>query len=152
MMAKVQACTDEKINVCLAKSCSEFMACINSLGQGGGGGGEQQKGSQQGSNSAIEAKFKSCIPQQGGGGQSSGSGSQPSSGNYGPPPGSYTGPSSGGGDQSQIPQGYSSWTDFCKANPGDSRCTSYKPQIPQQYPLLLRYQPFAAILNFLLGH
>lgn len=36
-------------------------------------------------------------------------------------------PSSGGGDESQIPQGYSSWADFCKVQPKDSRCTVYKP-------------------------
>lgn len=40
---------------------------------------------------------------------------------------------SGGGDQSQvggqsqIPQGYSSWADFCKVQPQDSRCTASKP-------------------------
>ncbi|TSC74574.1 MAG: hypothetical protein G01um101444_260 [Parcubacteria group bacterium Gr01-1014_44] len=57
-----------------------------------------------------------------------------------------TSPSGGGGDQSGIPQGYSSWSEFCQANYSDSRCTQ-----PQQYPLLLQYQPFAAILNFLFG-
>lgn len=36
-------------------------------------------------------------------------------------------PSSGGGDQSQIPQGYSSWEEFCKVQPKDSRCAAYKP-------------------------
>ncbi len=36
-------------------------------------------------------------------------------------------PSSGGGDESQIPQGYSSWGEFCKAQPKDSRCTVNKP-------------------------
>lgn len=33
------------------------------------------------------------------------------------------------GDQSQVPQGYSSWQEFCKAQPDDSRCAAYKPQI-----------------------
>lgn len=36
-------------------------------------------------------------------------------------------PPSGGGDQSQIPQGYSSWAEFCKAQPKDSRCMTNKP-------------------------
>ena len=36
-------------------------------------------------------------------------------------------PSSGDGNQSQIPQGYSSWEEFCKVQPQDSRCTAYKP-------------------------
>lgn len=36
-------------------------------------------------------------------------------------------PSSGGGNQSQIPQGYSSWADFCKVQPQDSRCPANKP-------------------------
>ncbi len=31
---------------------------------------------------------------------------------------------SGGGDQSQIPKGYSSWEEFCKTHDGDSRCGS----------------------------
>ncbi len=35
-----------------------------------------------------------------------------------------------GGDQSQIPQGYSSWEEFCKAQIDDSRCSAYKPQTP----------------------
>ena len=34
---------------------------------------------------------------------------------------------SGGEDQSQIPQGYSSWEEFCKAQPKDFRCTAYEP-------------------------
>ena len=80
--AKIQACQKEKINVCLAKSCGEFQACLNALGGGGGGGTPDP---------AVQAKFMSCFP---------------------PPP-------SGGGQQ--------------------------------QYPLLLPYQPFAAILNFILG-
>lgn len=29
--------------------------------------------------------------------------------------------------ESQIPQGYSSWADFCKVQPKDSRCGAYKP-------------------------
>lgn len=67
IMAKVQACTDEKINTCLAKSCDEFMTCINALGQGGDDDGEQ--GQQQGqSNSAISDKVQSCQPKDGGGG------------------------------------------------------------------------------------
>jgi len=76
LKAKIQACVDEKINSCLAKSCDEFMACINSLGQGGGGGGQQQQ--QQGqSNSAIMAKVQSCQPKGGGeGGQYSPQGFQ----------------------------------------------------------------------------
>jgi len=45
-----------------------------------------------------------------------------------------------GGDQSQIPQGYSSWEGFCKVNIGDSRCAAYKLQTP-----------FDPILNFFLG-
>lgn len=38
------------------------------------------------------------------------------------------GASSGGGDrESQIPQGYSSWEEFCKVQPQDSRCITRKP-------------------------
>ena len=81
VMTKIQACQQEKINACLAKSCDEFQGCLNSLG-GGGEGGEQQQGAPD---PAVQAKFMSCFP---------------------PPP-------QGSG--------------------------------------LLRYSPFAAILNFLLG-
>ncbi len=66
LKAKIQACADEKINVCLAKSCDEFITCISSLGQGGGGGEEGQK---QAPNPAIEAKIKSCQPKDGGDGR-----------------------------------------------------------------------------------
>lgn len=90
--AKVQACQKEKINACLTKSCGEFQTCINALGGGGGGGGT--------SDPAVQAKFKSCQPK-----QKEGSGGQQQSGN-----------------QSQIPQGYSSWEAFCRVQPGDSRC------------------------------
>lgn len=122
--AKAQACQQEKINACLAKSCGEFQACINSLG----GGGEQQGGTPD---PAVIAKVKSCQP---------------------PPPSGDSGEQQQqqGGDQSQIPQGFSSWEAFCRANPGDSRCSAYMPQIPQ-YPLFLRHSLSAAILNFLLG-
>ncbi|MBI2669670.1 MAG: LamG domain-containing protein [Candidatus Yanofskybacteria bacterium] len=121
--AKAQACQQEKINACLEKSCDEFQDCINSLG--GGDGGEQQGGTPD---PAVIAKVRSCQP---------------------PPPSGDGEEQQQSGNQSGIPQGYSSWEAFCRANPGDSRCSAYA---PQQYPLLLRYQPFAAILNFLLGH
>ncbi len=53
--AKMQACTDEKVNACIAKPCSEFTSCMSALGQGGEGGeGEGQ------SNSAVSAKVRSC--------------------------------------------------------------------------------------------
>lgn len=42
---------------------------------------------------------------------------------YAPPSGS------GSSDPSAIPQGYSSWEEFCKAQQGDSRCTAYQPQL-----------------------
>ena len=48
-----------------------------------------------------------------------GKGGVPSSGGGTPP--------SGGGNQSQIPQGYSSWGEFCKVQPKDSRCPANKP-------------------------
>lgn len=155
--AKIQACTDEKINACIAKPCGEFNACLSALGQGGGGGGGEQKGQ---SNSAISAKIQSCQPK--------GGGSQPPSGSSQPPM-QYPDQSQiqqqyqqqqQGGDQSAIPQGFSSWVDFCTANPGDSRCTSYQQQSPQppQYPYqldpsqtLLQYSPFGTILKSFLG-
>ncbi|MEK7546788.1 MAG: LamG domain-containing protein [Patescibacteria group bacterium] len=102
--AKVQACQKEKVNACLTKSCGEFQACLNSLG-GGGGDGEQQQGTPDPS---VQAKFQSCQPK---GGDSGVQQQQ-------------------GGDQSAIPQGYSSWEEFCKANIGDSRCTAYQSQTP----------------------
>lgn len=143
--AKMQACQDEKVNVCIAKPCDEFQACINALSKGGGGeGGQKQQGQ---SNPGIEAKFKSCQPK--------GEGSKM--------PPQYPDQSQiqqqmqqqqqqQGGDQSAIPQGFSSWADFCKANPGDSRCAAYQPQIPQ-YPYLPgqpRNFSFSAILNLFL--
>ena len=142
--AKKQACQKEKINACLAKPCGEFQACINSLS---GGGGEQQGGTPD---PAIMAKFKSCQPPpppSGDGGGQQGGGQQQQS-----------------GDQSQIPQGFSSWEAFCRANSGDSRCAPYQQQYQQQYQqppqypyqlnpsqTLLQYSPFGAILNFFLG-
>ncbi len=128
LKAKMQACQDEKINSCIAKPCSEFFSCISALGQGGGSEGKQQQGQ---SNPAIEAKFKSCQPKGGDGSQ---------------PPTQY--PQQQGDDQSAIPQGFSSWEEFCRANSGDSRCAAYQPQIPQ-YPYL-QGQLFGAILNFFL--
>ena len=110
LKAKIQACVDEKVNVCIAKPCSEFTACLSALQQGGGGGGgEQGKQQQQGqSNSAISAKMQSCQPKKGGGGQQGGmppggggqqpppGGSQPpSGGGFTPPPGGFTPPSGG---------------------------------------------------------
>ncbi|TSC77385.1 MAG: hypothetical protein G01um101429_1085 [Parcubacteria group bacterium Gr01-1014_29] len=35
-----------------------------------------------------------------------------------------------GGDYSGFPQGYSSWEEFCKAQPDDSHCSAYKSQTP----------------------
>ena len=57
--AKVQACQKEKINACLAKSCGEFQACLNSLG-GGDQGGEQQGGGTP--DPAVQSKFMTCFP------------------------------------------------------------------------------------------
>ena len=168
MTAKMQACQDEKVNVCIAKPCGEFNSCLSAL-QGGASGGDQQQQGQQGqSNPGIEAKFKSCQPKD--------DGSQPPAGGYpsgSQPPTQY--PQQQGGDQSATPQGYSSWEEFCKANSGDSRCASNqqqypssqeeycklypeKCQAPQQYPYqssqpqtFIQYSPFGAILNFFLG-
>ena len=160
--ARMKVCKDEiqkeKTSACLAKSCGEFDACVKSLQQGGG---KQGEGQQQGeSDPKMKAKIQACadekintciakpcdeftsclsaLGQGGGGGQQ--------------PPAQYPEqsqiPQQQSGDQSGIPQGYSSWEAFCRANPGDSRCAAYA---PQQYPLLLRYSPLAAILNFILG-
>ena len=155
--AKMQACTDEKINACLAKPCSEFMTCISALGQGGEGGEQQGK-----PDSAISAKVQSCQPK---GGDKSG-GQPPSNGSQ-PPTQQYPDESQiqqqmqqqiqqqqQSGDQSGIPQGYSSWVDFCTANPGDSRCAPYQQQYPYQPgqpQTLLQYSPFGVILRFFLG-
>ncbi len=126
---KIQACQQEKINACLAKSCGEFQACINALG---GSGGEQQSGTPD---PAVMAKFKTCNPPKQ-------SGPQQQS-----PPDDSQPPQSG--DQSQIPQGYSSWEAFCRAQIDDSRCSAYKPQIPQ-YPLLIEQSFLGAIFRYLL--
>lgn len=64
--AKFQACQQEKINACLAKPCSEFQICLNSLG---GSGGEQQQGGTP--DPAIMAKVQSCFPKSEEGGQQS---------------------------------------------------------------------------------
>ncbi len=95
--AKKQDCQKEKVNACLTKSCGEFQACINSLGSGG----QQQGGT---SDPDVMTKFQSCQP---------------------PPPSGDDGgqQQQQGGDQSGIPQGYSSWQEFCTANYSDSRCT-----------------------------
>ncbi len=169
LKAKIQACVDEKVNVCIAKPCDEFTSCLSALQGGASGGGQQQQGSP---NPAVEAKVKSCQTKGGGGGggQSPPGGSQPPSESYQPPAGGYPSGSQpptqypqqqGGGDQSAIPQGYSSWVEFCTANPGDSRCAAYQPRIPQQYQqypylpgqsqTLLQYSPFGVILEFFLG-
>ncbi len=154
----MQACQDEKVNACITKPCDEFQACINALSKGGGGeGGQKQQGQ---SNPGIEAKFKSCQPK---GGDKGGGQQQPPSGGSQPPKQQYPDHSQiqqqiqqqmqqQGGDQSAIPQGFSSWADFCKANPGDSRCAAYQPQIPQ-YPYLPgqpRNFSFGSILNLFL--
>ncbi|OGN01453.1 MAG: hypothetical protein A3I26_01005 [Candidatus Yanofskybacteria bacterium RIFCSPLOWO2_02_FULL_43_10] len=126
--AKAQACQKEKINACLTKSCGEFQSCLNSLG---GGGGEKQQGTPD---PAVIAKVKSCQPLKQSGPQQQSPSSSPQS--------------QQSGDQSQIPQGFSSWEAFCRANSGDSRCAAYA---PQQYPLLLQHSIFAEVLNFLSG-
>ncbi|MBI2639554.1 MAG: hypothetical protein HYW90_01530 [Candidatus Sungbacteria bacterium] len=57
--AKAQSCQQEKINACLAKSCSEFDACVNALQQGGGKqGGQQQQGE---SDPKLKAKIQACT-------------------------------------------------------------------------------------------
>ncbi|MEK7604180.1 MAG: hypothetical protein AAB461_03660, partial [Patescibacteria group bacterium] len=56
--SKVQACQKEKVNACLAKPCSEFQACLNSLGGGGDQGGEQQGTPDP----AVQSKFMTCFP------------------------------------------------------------------------------------------
>ncbi len=123
MQDRAMACLQEKIDSCLGLSCSEFSTCISALNKGGGEkSGQQQSGTPD---PAVQAKFQSCQPPKQTGSPSGG----------------------GGGDQSGIPGGYSSWDAFCRANSGDSRCARQ-----QQYPLLLHYKPFAVILNFILGH
>lgn len=134
--AKVESCQQEKINVCLAKPCGEFQDCLNALGGGGGG---QQQGTPD---PKITAKTRACIKEKvnaclakscgefqsclnslgGGGGQGQGTPDPVVMAKFQ----SCQSPS-GGGDQSGIPQGYSSWQAFCMANQGDSRCTAYKP-------------------------
>ena len=89
MKAKIQACADEKINACIEKPCSEFMACISALQEGAGGGEQQQQGTP---NPAIEAKVKSCQPKGGGGG----GGQQPPLDGFTPPPGGYQPPAGEG--------------------------------------------------------
>ncbi len=106
--AKVQACTDEKINACVAKPCSEFMACINALGQGGGEGQERGgAGKQEGqSNSAISAKVQSCQPkggESGGGGAPPGGNGQQYSGGFQPPSGGFPPPMQAPGGASYPP-------------------------------------------------
>src|SRR3989344_4593055 len=57
--AKFQACQQEKINACLAKSCNEFEVCLNALQQGGGDqGGQQQQGE---SDPKLKAKIQACT-------------------------------------------------------------------------------------------
>lgn len=56
--AKAKVCQQEKVNACLAKPCSEFQACLNSLGGGGTSGGEQQGTPDP----AIQSKFMTCFP------------------------------------------------------------------------------------------
>ena len=57
--AKFQACQQEKINACLAKSCNEFEVCLNALQQGGGDqGGQQQQGE---SGPKLKAKIADCT-------------------------------------------------------------------------------------------
>ena len=111
MKEEIQA----KLDACLVLSCPEFDACMKSLQQSGG---EQQEQQEQTPDPAIQAKFESCFPQDQGGG--------PPPGDNGPSGGA---PPSGGGDQSQVPGGYSSWQEFCMAQPGDSRCSSSTPQV-----------------------
>lgn len=104
MKAKIQACTDEKINVCLAKSCDDFMTCINSLGQGSGGGEQPQEQEGQ-SNSAISAKVQSCQPKDGGGGGfPEGGGQQPHQGSGSQPPMEYPAQPSGGSSEYKAPE------------------------------------------------
>ena len=90
---KILACQKEKIDACLAKSCDEFQACLNPLGSGDG---------ESAPDPAVIAKVQSCQP-------------PPPSGDGGEQPPQ-------GGDQSEVPQGYSSWSEFCQANYSDSRC------------------------------
>lgn len=63
--SRLMSCQNEeiqaKIDACLDKSCSEFSACLSSLGQGGGGG---EEGQEQAPNLAISAKAQSCQSQQ----------------------------------------------------------------------------------------
>ncbi|MDO8574797.1 MAG: LamG domain-containing protein [bacterium] len=164
MKAKVQACTDEKVNACIAKPCGEFTACLSDLQQGGGEG-QQQKGQQGQSNPAIEAKMKSCQPKGGGGGA-------PPSGEQQPPQGSQQPPSGG----SQPPSGTftpptcstSQYWDgtTCVTTPTAPPAGTFTPPtcstgqywdgttcvttpMPQT---LLQYSPFGVILRFFLGY
>ncbi len=66
IQARVSACFQEKIDACLALSCSEFTTCMKSFQQGGQGGGKQGTGNQgqqqkQGSeNPKVNAKIQTC--------------------------------------------------------------------------------------------
>ena len=98
-----------------------MMSCISKL-QGEGGESDMDPALKQ----KVTAKVASCMEQQGGadtqctkqGGVWDGKQCDFSSKGV---------PTSG--DQSQVPQGYTSWQEFCQAQPDDSRCTAYKPQI-----------------------
>ena len=157
MKAKIQACSDEKINVCLSKPCGEFQACINALGQGGGDkGGKQQQGQ---SNPAIEAKFKSCQPKGGGGAPPGGGGfpggggqppsggfQPPSGGGFTPPPGGFAPPSGGFPSPTQLPPGGSSseipiTPELCANFSSTPSCSFIGPPDSQNYQLCKKCYP-----------
>ncbi len=160
IQTRVLACFQEKIDACLTLSCSEFDVCIKSVQQGGGG---QQKQQGQGTqdpkvNAKVQAcikekvnvclakscsEFQACLNSLGGGGE----GKQQGGTTDPAVTAKFTScqpPKPSGGDQSGIPQGYSSWAEFCKTNYGDSRCSAYTPK----YPLLPQPSFLGAILRY----
>lgn len=118
---KLNACVVEDVRICLAKDCSEMQTCISKLQAQGGenNGGGEGGGLDPVLEAEIKAKVGVCTQSQ----QQNQQSQQPTQGTQ------ETQQTPTSGDQSQVPQGYSSWEEFCKAQQGDSRCTAYKPQI-----------------------
>lgn len=112
---KINACVAEDIRTCLAKDCSEMQTCIGKL-QTQGGDNKGDIGLDPSLEQEIKTKMMVCIKSQ----QQNQQPRQPTQETQQTPT---------SGDQSRVPREYSSWEEFCKAQPGDSRCTAYSPQI-----------------------